>query len=97
MIYIDSDEIPLVDYGNNKIIRCDRCKSFLSPFTKFQDFGNKMKCALCQTEESIPKFYFSNLDETGVRKDINERIELTNSYYDIAAGKEYFKINSEKI
>lgn len=86
--FADDGEMPLVSYGSNTIPRCDSCKAYMSPFTKFLEKGYKFQCNICKFVDKVPDYYFSPLDENGTRADVAERPELSFGSYELKAGNE---------
>ncbi|KRX08468.1 Zinc finger, Sec23/Sec24-type [Pseudocohnilembus persalinus] len=86
---VNAEEIPIASFGNDPILRCDYCRTYINPFCKFIEDGYRWKCNMCGKSEPVPTRYFKPLDENGYREDINERAELYSSSYDIKAGQDY--------
>lgn len=42
-----SEEMPVVDAGEEGPYRCPRCKAYVNPNTKFTDNGQKAQCNIC--------------------------------------------------
>ncbi|KAJ0244362.1 Protein transport protein Sec24-like [Hirschfeldia incana] len=85
----EGEEVPLVDFGSCGIIRCRRCRTYVNPYVTFADSGRKWKCNICSLLNDVPGEYFSHLDATGQRMDMDQRPELTKGSVDIIAPTEY--------
>lgn len=84
------DAFPVVQYGANQgIVRCNECRAYVNPFTKFVENGSKYRCNICNTINAVPSYYLASLDQTGERVDKGERVELCCGIYDIKAGVDY--------
>jgi protein transport protein SEC24 len=83
-------DFPTVSFGpNHSIVRCDECRAYVNPFTKFLDNGSKYRCNICGHLNAVPSYYFSGLNQQGEREDKASRVELNNGIYDIKAGTDY--------
>ena len=91
-LYETGIDIPLIDYGEKEIPRCtnQNCRRYLNPFVKFIDNGEKWICNICNKINKTEEYYYSSLDQHGVRLDINERPELINGSYEYTANKNFF-------
>lgn len=70
-------EIPaVVPHSQTGIVRCRRCRSYVSPFVVFFDGGRRWKCNICYTANDVPGDYFSVLSSDGQRYDHKDRPEL---------------------
>ena len=88
-IYSHKD-FPTVNFGpNHSIVRCEDCRAYINPFSKFIESGSKFRCNICGNINTLPPFYYSKLDTNGEREDKNARIELTSGVFDIKAGSDY--------
>ena len=52
--------VPYADKRESKILRCDRCGSFVNPFYIFKDGMKKFVCNICEFEGSVPEGYLHN-------------------------------------
>ena len=85
-----TDDFPKAEFGaRNPVVRCEKCRSYVNPFTVFQDGGQEFVCNMCNDSNNTPRFYFVPTDKNGVRNDVNQRAELHNGCFDIKAGTEY--------
>ncbi|CAN6921979.1 unnamed protein product [Brassica oleracea] len=85
----EGEEVPLVDFGSSGIIRCRRCRTYVNPYVAFTDSGRKWRCNICSMLNDVPGEYFSHLDATGRRMDVDQRPELTQGSVDFIAPTEY--------
>lgn len=87
------EDIPLVDFsaiGENKVVRCKRCKAYINPYCSFVDGGRRWNCILCKSFNDVPQNYFSPLDpQTGLRQDVQSRPELICASCEFVAPVEY--------
>ena len=79
----------VVDYGDHGPPRCPRCKAYINPHYQWLSGGREAVCNLCGHYYDIPSAYCCSLDETGNRRDKNERPELCCGTVDYIAPKEY--------
>ena len=92
-----SEMIPKVDYKEANFPRCENCKAYMNPFIKFSNNGNTWECNLCKTFNNTDSEYYSPIDDSGQRRDRNERPELCNGTYEIIANKGYWKKDRDPI
>ncbi|CDY24648.1 BnaA05g30470D [Brassica napus] len=85
----EGEEVPLIDFGSSGIIRCRRCRTYVNPYVTFTDSGRKWRCNICSMLNDVPGEYFSHLDATGRRMDLDQRLELTKGSVEIIAPTEY--------
>ncbi|KAG2694555.1 hypothetical protein I3760_08G151200 [Carya illinoinensis] len=85
----DGDEVPVVNFASTGIIRCRRCRTYVNPFITFTDSGRKWRCSICSLLNDVPGEYFSHLDATGRRLDLDQRPELTKGSVEFVAPTEY--------
>ena len=92
-----SIEIPFINYGENNIPRClnKPCQAYMNPFVKFFENGDKWICNICGNINKTEEIYYSNLDQNGIRLDINEKPELHTGSYEFYANKSYWKKNKD--
>ena len=83
------DETINVPVSESEIIRCNRCKAYMSPFMRFIDGGRRFQCALCRHISEVPNTYFAHLDHNGRRLDEIERPELNLGSYEFRGTAEY--------
>ncbi|XP_010524690.1 PREDICTED: protein transport protein Sec24-like At3g07100 [Tarenaya hassleriana] len=85
----EGEEVPLIDFGSTGIIRCRRCRTYVNPFVTFTDSGRKWRCNICALLNDVSGEYFSHLDSTGRRIDLDQRLELTKGSVEFIAPTEY--------
>ena len=78
------NEVPLVDYSNRQVPRCQRCLSYLSPYSEMVAGGNSWKCPFCNAVNQLENLGYGAADRT---------IEFVSPVYDIKA-PDTFKGNS---
>lgn len=83
--------VPTVSYASHSVIRCQGCQGYVSPFTVFKQDGRVWLCALCSTGNSVPDYFYSPLEPSGLRADARSRTELSEMAYDILAPEEYMQ------
>jgi protein transport protein SEC24 len=88
--------VPVVDFGENDVIRCSRCRAYINPFAKFVDNGKNYICNLCGYTNEVPRWYMCNLDGYGIRRDLNERPELRHGSVDLIVRNRMFFSDSKK-
>lgn len=66
-------EVPI---SQSEIIRCNRCKTYISPFMRFTDGGRRFQCAMCHHVSEVTNSYYVPLDHTEQRLDKFQRPEL---------------------
>ena len=83
-------DFPTINFGlNHSIVRCDDCRAYVNPFSKFIEYGSKFQCNICGNINKVPSYYHSQLNINGEREDKNSRVELSTGLYDIKAGTDY--------
>lgn len=87
-----SDEvgIQLVNHGEEGPIRCTRCRAYINPWCVFTHGGSKFECNVCAHSNDVPDWYFSNIDMSGRRVDINDRPELRYGSVEFDVPKDYY-------
>ncbi|KAI7875629.1 hypothetical protein K492DRAFT_210828 [Lichtheimia hyalospora FSU 10163] len=85
------DEVPIqvVDLGEEGPIRCNRCRAYISPWCAFTHGGSRFECSICSHSNEVPSWYFSNLDMSGRRVDMDQRPELRYGSVEFAVPAEY--------
>lgn len=81
--------VPLVDFGEQGPIRCQRCRGYINPHVQFIKGGRLFVCNLCGMANDVPDEYYANLDMAGRRIDLDLRPELRLGTVDFVASKEY--------
>ncbi|KAF8395779.1 hypothetical protein HHK36_019730 [Tetracentron sinense] len=82
------EEVPVVNFGPVGIIRCRRCRAYVNPYVTFTDGGRKWRCNICALLNDVSGEYFSHLDVTGRRIDLDQRPELTKGSVEFVAPTE---------
>ncbi|KAJ4725231.1 Protein transport protein Sec24-like [Melia azedarach] len=85
----EGEEVPIVNFASTGIIRCRRCRTYVNPYVTFTDAGRKWRCNICTLLNDVPGDYFSHLDATGRRIDIDQRPELIKGSVEFVAPTEY--------
>lgn len=85
----EADGQIVVPISNSDIIRCNRCRAYMSPYMRFMDGGRRFQCALCHAISEVSQTYFGHLDHTGQRLDKYERPELCLGSYEFKATAEF--------
>jgi len=85
----ESDGNTVIPITASEIVRCNRCRAYMSPFMRFMDGGRRFQCALCRHISEVPAAYFGHLDHTGQRLDKYERPELFLGSYEFKATAEF--------
>jgi protein transport protein SEC24 len=83
------EPVPVVNFGEDGPLRCQRCRAYISPFARFVEGGQRYVCAFCTCPNDVPAYYFCNTDGNGVRRDVLERPELCKGSVDFLASKAY--------
>ncbi|GFP97984.1 protein transport protein sec24-like at3g07100 [Phtheirospermum japonicum] len=83
------EEVPIVNFATTGIIRCRRCRTYVNPHVTFTDNGRKWRCNICSFLNDVPAEYFSHLDASGKRVDLDQRPELTKGSVEFIAPAEY--------
>lgn len=78
-----------VPITESEIIRCNRCRAYMSPYMRFTDGGRRFQCALCHHVSEVPQTYYAHLDHMGHRLDRYERPELYLGSYEFKATAEF--------
>lgn len=82
-------QVPVVNLGTAGIVRCRRCRTYMNPFVHWADSGRRYRCNVCDMLNEVPPEYYCNLDQSGIRKDIDERPELAQGTVEYIAPAEY--------
>ena len=76
-------------FGQKPIVRCKDCRSYVNPFIRFIDNGLKWICNFCGDINPTDNYYYSPLNNMGLRQDYEERTELRHGSVDFIASNEY--------
>lgn len=85
----DEEPVPVVNFGTTGVVRCKRCRAYISFASSFRDGGRRWICCLCSFSNECPSDYFSPLDQNGKRRDAAERPELHRGSVEFVAPAEY--------
>lgn len=85
----DEAEIDTVQPGNAGIIRCKRCRTYINAFVTWLENGRRWRCNICSQLNDCPSTYFCHLDEKGMRRDKEQRPELSKGVVEFIAPAEY--------
>ena len=84
-----NDCIPVVDFGQTGIVRCKRCRTYINPYVSWVENGRRWRCNLCGMLNDVPTSYFSHLDQSGQRRDKDQRPELSQAAVEFIAPEDY--------
>jgi protein transport protein SEC24 len=89
------EELPIlsIDFGPEGPPRCGSCMSYISPFHTFANGGTQFYCPMCGAATQTRQSYFSPVDPSGRRVDMDQRPELRYGTVDFVAPKEYWAKN----
>eukprot|EP00467_Chlorarachnion_reptans_P000717 CAMPEP_0114501530 /NCGR_PEP_ID=MMETSP0109-20121206/8545_1 /TAXON_ID=29199 /ORGANISM="Chlorarachnion reptans, Strain CCCM449" /LENGTH=964 /DNA_ID=CAMNT_0001679261 /DNA_START=150 /DNA_END=3044 /DNA_ORIENTATION=- len=87
----EEEEVPFRDFGKEGPIRCKNCRAYVNAFFRFIDNGRSFVCNMCEAKNTVPDFYYCNLDPEGHRRDRNrqDRPELSRGTVDFIAPPDY--------
>jgi protein transport protein SEC24 len=85
----DNELVEVVDFGTTGIVRCKRCRSYINPFVSWVDNGRRWRCNICGMLNDVPTTYFSHLDQSGQRRDKEQRPELSRCSVEFVAPGDY--------
>jgi protein transport protein SEC24 len=83
------EPVPTANFQNKPLVRCRECRAYVNPFIKFIDNGARWICNFCRLDNTTESYYYSQLDSSGQREDINNRPELFSGSVDFLASSEY--------
>ncbi|OHS94927.1 Sec23/Sec24 trunk domain containing protein [Tritrichomonas foetus] len=69
-------DVPVIDYREKKVPRCQRCNSYLSPYSQVVGDGNSWKCPFCNAVSQIDSYGYGASERTA---------EFVSPVYDIIA------------
>lgn len=81
-------EVPI---SPSEIVRCNRCKAYISPFMRFTDGGRRFQCAMCHHISEVTNTYYAPLDHTEQRLDRFQRPELHLGSYEFRTNEEFYR------
>jgi protein transport protein SEC24 len=82
-------DVDTVQPGSAGIIRCKRCRTYINAFVHWLEHGRRWRCNICAQINDTPAAYFCHLDDEGLRRDRNERPELSKGVVEFIAPAEY--------
>lgn len=82
--------VPIVDFGPEGPPRCSSCMSYISPFHSFGSGGGQFFCPMCNAPTQTRQSYFSPVDPSGRRVDLDNRPELRYGTVDFIVPQEYW-------
>jgi protein transport protein SEC24 len=85
----EEDDVDVVQPGNAGIIRCKRCRTYINAFVTWLENGRRWRCNICAMLNETPSTYFCHLDENGMRRDRDQRPELSKGVVEFIAPAEY--------
>jgi len=85
----ENSQIDVVDFGATGIVRCKRCRTYINPFVSWVDNGRRWRCNICGMLNDVPTSYFSHLDQSGQRRDREQRPELSRCSVEFVAPGDY--------
>ena len=83
------DGVAVVNPSTSGIVRCKRCRTYINPFVAWIEHGRRWICNLCGQKNDVPSAYFCHLDERGIRRDRDQRPELSQGVVEFIAPSEY--------
>lgn len=83
------EEVPVIHPGAAGIVRCKRCRTYINAHVSWLDNGRRWRCNICQQLNECPTSYFCHLDVDGLRRDKDQRPELSQAAVEWVAPKEY--------
>ena len=78
-----------MSFGQKAIVRCKDCRSYVNPFVRFIENGLKWICNFCGDLNPTDSYYYSPLNNLGLRQDYEQRTELRQGSVDFVASNEY--------
>jgi len=70
-------------------VRCKDCRAYVNPFIRFIENGLKWICNFCGDINPTDNYYYSPLNNVGLRQDYESRTELRKGSIDFIASNEY--------
>jgi protein transport protein SEC24 len=61
------EEVASVSYGQKPIVRCKDCRAYINPFVRFIENGLKWICNFCGDINPTDSYYYSPLNNMGLR------------------------------
>jgi len=86
---LTGEGVAAVSFGQKAIVRCKDCRSYVNPFVRFIENGLKWICNFCGDLNPTDSYYYSPLNNMGLRQDYEQRTELRQGSVDFVASNEY--------
>ena len=86
---LTGEGVAAVSFGQKAIVRCKDCRSYVNPFVRFIENGLKWICNFCGDLNPTDSYYYSPLNNMGLRQDYELRTELRHGSVDFVASNEY--------
>ncbi|BGP15597.1 hypothetical protein JCM10213_004114 [Rhodosporidiobolus nylandii] len=93
----EEGSIPVVDFGEVGPPRCERCRGYINPWCVFIEGGQKFVCNLCGGETPVAPEYFSHLDMSQRRIDLDQRPELRLGSVDFVVNRDYWVQDNARV
>jgi protein transport protein SEC24 len=95
------EAIPAVDleaeFGSEaRPLRCMRCHGYLSVSARWTDEGRVWACHLCGANNPTPAWYHCSLDGAGLRRDRQQRPELSRGSVDLLVRSEEYSTRAHE-
>ena len=74
-------------------VRCTRCRAYINPWCTFIQGGSRFVCNICSHSNQVPSWYFSNVDMSGRRLDVDQRPELRYGSVEFKVPADYYSPN----
>ena len=81
--------VPVVRSVDDNPVRCEKCRGYVNPGVKWLENGASWECNLCKNVNTVPDYYYSSLDGTGLRMDRTSRPELSCGSVDFQVSSDY--------
>ncbi|KAF8986187.1 COPII subunit [Entomortierella lignicola] len=85
---VKEGDVPVPVVSDSIIARCRRCRTYINPFVKFVEGGQRWKCNMCYTLNEVPSS-FDYDSQTQQPVDRWERKELNHAVVEYIAPTEY--------
>lgn len=81
--------VPVVRSVEDNPVRCETCRGYVNPGVTWLENGASWECNLCKHVNTVPDYYYSSLDGTGLRMDRMTRPELSYGSVDFQVSGDY--------